>query len=78
MTLLLEIIRGWKLYVNFDDNRGTSLVMIHSKSIKDIENKKDNFRFLEINNDKAIQYHSSAIGSSHVPNKCIAFYKEFQ
>lgn len=55
----------WNQYPEFDDNKGTSWVMIHSK--KGMKIWKDilpDFRSLEISNEQAVQYNPSALQSS--------------
>ena len=66
----------WDLYPEFDDNIGTSLLMIHSeKGYKMWEDILDNFRNLEISSEEAIQYNLSVIKSSPAANKRTAFYR---
>lgn len=66
----------WNQYPEFDDNIGTSLVMIHSeKGQKMWKAILDDFRTLEISNEEATQYNPSAIKSSPASNKRTAFYR---
>lgn len=69
----------WKHYPEFDDNGGTSLVMIHSqKGLKMWNDIRDNFRTLEISNEQAVQYNPSAIESSSAADIRAAFYEGLQ
>ena len=69
----------WNQYPEFDDNIGTSLVMIHSaKGQKVWEGILENFRVLEISNEEATQYNPSAIKSSLASNKRTDFYRGLQ
>lgn len=69
----------WNQYPEFDDNIGTSLVMIHSeKGQKVWEYILENLRVLEISNEEATQYNPSAIKSSSASNKRIDFYRGLQ
>ena len=69
----------WNQHPDFDDNKGTSLVMIHSeKGLEIWESILDNFKFLEITNDEAIQYNPSAIKSSDAADNRTEFYKGLQ
>lgn len=65
----------WNQYPDFDDNIGTSLVMIHSVKGQEMwENIQDSFRVLEISNKEATQYNPSAIKSSPASDKRTVFY----
>lgn len=66
----------WNQYPEFDDNNGTSLVMIHSK--KGMKIWKDilpSFRSLEISNEQAVQYNPSAMHSSEAAYMRKAFFE---
>lgn len=66
----------WDLYPEFDDNIGTSLLMIHSeKGHKMWKEIRANFRNLEISSEEAIQYNLSVIKSSPAGNMRTAFYR---
>lgn len=69
----------WNHYPEFDDNGGTSLVMIHSKKGLEIwKGISNNFRTLEISNEQAVQYNPSAVESSSFDeNVRTAFFKGF-
>lgn len=65
----------WEQYPEFDDNIGTSLVMIHSeKGQKMWEKIRGNFKTLAISNEEAIQYNPSAIKNSPAANEREAFF----
>lgn len=69
----------WNQHPEFDDNNGTSLVMIHSK--KGMKIWKDilpNFRTLEISNEQAVQYNPSAIQSSTSAYMRKTFFKNLR
>ena len=55
----------WDTHPEFDDNRGTSLLMIHSARGKTIWNEiSKDFRILELNEEEAIRQNPSAVTSS--------------
>ncbi|MDI9241553.1 Coenzyme F420 hydrogenase/dehydrogenase, beta subunit C-terminal domain [Fusibacillus kribbianus] len=66
----------WSQYPEFDDNMGTSLVMVHSEKGKKIwKNIQNDFRVLEISNEEAIQYNPSATKSSSFSYQRASFYR---
>lgn len=65
----------WNLYPEFDDNIGTSLVLIHSKKGKKMwEHIQGEFRFFKISNEDAIQYNQSAIKESPASDRRTDFF----
>lgn len=64
---------------NMNDHKGTSLVIINSnKGENFFKNIKNNFLLKEVKVNEAIKYNSSAIKSSHKPDKRDAFFKDIQ
>lgn len=69
----------WHHYPEFDDDKGTSLVMIHSeKGLKLWESVIDEFNVLEINNEQAVQYNPSALESSYAASRRNDFFRHLQ
>ena len=65
----------WNHYPEFDDNGGTSLVMIHSKKGLEIwKGILNDFRTLEISNEQAVQYNPSIIENSISSPKRTVFF----
>lgn len=67
----------WEQYPDFDDNQGTSLLLVHTpKGETAWKQVSDQFRFLEARYDEALSKNPSAVKSS-VPHPArITFFKE--
>lgn len=69
----------WNQHPEFDDNKGSSLVMIHSEKGSQIwDSISENFKILEISNEEAVEYNPSAMVSSKASDKREEFFKGFQ
>lgn len=66
----------WKQYPSFDDNKGTSLVIIHSEKGDGLWNNIiDQLKVLEVSKEEAIQYNPSVIENSISSQKRAIFFK---
>ena len=69
----------WMQHPKFDDNMGTSLVMIHSDKGKKVwDTVEDQFKHLVIDNDEAAQYNPSILQSSIASEKRETFFRGIQ
>ena len=66
-----------KVKPDFDDDKGTSLVVINSEKGKELfESIKSNIRYEEVNIHEAIKYNPSMITSVSLPNTRENFFKD--